>query len=186
MLAGKIIIISGPSGSGKTTLYKKLLKDCHILVKSVSVTTRPKRPGEKNGRDYIFMTHKEFLSRKQRGYFLESQKVFDNYYGTPYKNVKDLLGAGKNVLLCIDVKGARVVTRKFRNVLRIFIKTPSVSVLKRRLRERGSEDAKTINLRLKTAKKELKEAQKYDYVIINNDLKTAYRHLRKIIIANVF
>src|SRR5881392_3567491 len=108
MAKGKIIIISGPSGSGKTTLHKMLLESTKLkekLVKSISVTTRPMRGGEKEGRDYIFVSVLKFQYKIKAGHFLEWQKVFDNYYGTPKKNVRDLLKAGKNVLLCIDVKG---------------------------------------------------------------------------------
>ena len=113
---GKIIVVSGPSASGKTTLYKKLLADPRFhkkLAKVVSVTTREKRSGEKHGRDYSFVSEKMFLYKKRSGHFLETEKVFDNYYGTPAKNVRDILKKGKNVLLCIDVKGARTIRRKF-------------------------------------------------------------------------
>ena len=102
MKIGRIIIISGPSGSGKTTLYKKLLASRKLkdkVVKSISVTTRSRRSGEVDGRDYIFLKSEEFLQKREKGYFLESQKVFDSYYGTPAENVKKLLQAGKYVLL---------------------------------------------------------------------------------------
>lgn len=183
MKKGKIIILSGPSGSGKTTLYKKILANTRDLVKTVSVTTRPKRPGEKHGHDYFFVSHKQFLYKKRAGHFLESQKVFENYYGTPKKGVRDLLASGQNVFMCIDVKGARVVCKKFPKAVRIFIKTPSVAVLKKRLLGRGSEDKKELKLRLRTALKELKEAKKYDYVISNDDFSHAYQKLFKIITA---
>jgi len=140
MKKGKIIILSGPSGSGKTTLYGDLLKKKLNLVKSVSVTTRPRRVGEKHGHDYFFISEKMFLYKKRAGHFLESEKVFDNYYGTPNKSVQELLKSGKNVLLCIDVKGARTVWRKHHKAVRIFIKTSTMEELKRRLEGRGSED----------------------------------------------
>ena len=181
MTLGRIIIISGPSGSGKTTLYKRLLERSKDLVKSISVTTRKRRPGERNGRDYFFVTKEAFLKRKRQGAFLEYQKVFDNYYGTPYQNVRKLLQKGKNVLLCIDVKGARVVKRKFKDAVKIFIKTPSMSVLRKRLEKRGSEDKKTISLRFETAKRELKEAKRYDYVIVNNNLDVSCERLSAIV-----
>ncbi len=181
---GKIIIISGPSGSGKTTLYKKLLENPRIkrrIVKTVSITTRLRRLGEKNGRDYFFVSLKDFLAKKKTDYFLESQKVFDNYYGTPVKAVHTLLHKGKNVLLCIDVKGAKVVCRKFPDAVRVFIKVPSMAVLKKRLESRGSENSKTVQLRLETARQELKEAKQYDYIVINDELTHAYTLLEKII-----
>lgn len=181
---GTIIIISGPSGSGKTTLYKKLLASPRFkgrLVKSISATTRAPRGNEVNGRDYLFFSKKQFLHKRRAGHFLESQKVFDNYYGTPRKNVEDILKSGKSVLLCIDVKGAKVVCRKCRGVKKVFIKTPSLAVLKKRLSKRGSESQKVVNLRLKTAQKELLEAKYYDYIVINDILSKAYQRLENII-----
>jgi len=181
---GKIIIISGPSGSGKTTLHGKLLASPKLknrLVKSISVTTRPKRAGERHGRDYLFVSLKMFRYKKRQGHFLESEKVFDNCYGTPWKNVKDFLRLGKNVLLCIDVKGAQTVRKKCSDVVTIFIKTTSLAVLAARLKGRGSEHSDIRASRLKTARKELKETKKYDYVIVNDNLRTAYSRLETII-----
>ena len=184
MTKGKIIIISGPSGSGKTTLHKKLLVSRKLkkwLAKSISVTTRPKRKGEKHGCDYLFVSPKMFLYKRRNGHFLESEKVFGHYYGTPNKRVMDLLRVGKNVLLCIDVKGTKAVQRKFPQAITIFIKTPSMEVLAARLKKRGSERKNIIKLRMKTAQKELKEAKKYKYVIINDNLKVAHNRLEAII-----
>lgn len=184
MKKGKIIIISGPSGSGKTTLYKKLREDRKLkkeIVKTVSVTTRAKRPGEKHGRDYFFVSPKMFQYKKRNGHFLETEKVFDNYYGTPKKNVQGLLNAGKNVLLCIDVKGARTIRRKFPKAMAVFIKTSSLKVLAARLKERGSEKKNIMRIRLQTAREELMETKKYDHVIINDHLRTAYSRLAAIV-----
>jgi guanylate kinase len=181
---GKIFIISGPSGSGKTTLYQRLLASPRFkdsLVKTVSVTTRAMRPGERNGRDYFFVSPKMFFYKRRAGHFLESMKVFDNYYGTPLKQVRDLLRAGKNILLCIDVQGARIVWHKFPQVIKIFVKTSSVKELARRLKERGSEDKSVVRMRMKTARKELKEAKHYDHIIINDHLPTAYLDLERIV-----
>src|SRR3990167_10236337 len=152
MPKGKIIIISGPSGSGKTTLQKELLAGKKFrarLMKSISATTRPRRSGEKNGRDYLFLTRKQFLDKIRKGYFLEWQKVFDHYYGTPGNYVERLLKKDKNVLLCIDVKGAAVVRRACPEAVTVFIKAPSLSILKKRLKARGSESAEDLRLRLK-------------------------------------
>ena len=179
---GKIIIISGPSGSGKTTLFKKLLAKKElkkILVRSISVTTRSPRLGEVNGRDYIFVSTTVFM--KKRGHFLESEKVFDNYYGTPKKNVLTLIKAGLHVLLCIDVNGAKHVCLRFPKAVRIFIKTSSIEALKERLTKRGSEDDTVVNIRLTRAQKELREAKVYDYIIINDNLATAFKKLQFIV-----
>ncbi|MCA9407222.1 MAG: guanylate kinase [Candidatus Omnitrophica bacterium] len=184
MKRGKIIIISGPSGSGKTTLYKKLLKSLKFkkkLVKSVSVTTREKRKGEIEGRDYFFVSKKMFFYKKKAGHFLESQPVFDNFYGTPKKNVRDLLKRGKNVLLCIDVKGAKVVAQQFKSAVKVFIKTENWEELKKRLQARGSDDERSMRLRLKIAKDELKEQSMYDHIIINSNLNKAFSELTQII-----
>lgn len=184
MTKGKIFIISGPSGSGKTTLHNKLLSDAYFrrhLIKSISVTTRPRRKGEVNGRDYIFVSRKMFEYKIRANHFLEYEKVFSNYYGTPQKNVSDLLNSGHNVLLCIDVKGARKVYRKFKNAVTIFIKTPTWDDLKQRLKTRDTDDEDTISLRLKVAKEELLEAKNYEYVIVNDDLETAVQRLKTII-----
>jgi guanylate kinase len=184
MKKGKIIIMSGPSGSGKTTLFKKLLAEDIFkdkLIRSISITTRPPRTDEKNLRDYIFVSPKMFLFKKRKGHFLESEEVFGNFYGTPARNVLNLLNSGKNVLLCIDVEGAKHVCQKFSKAIRIFIKTSSLKILRNRLTRRGSEESATVELRLKRAKKELQESRHYDYVIINDDLAHAYQRLKNII-----
>lgn len=182
MTPGRLIIISGPSGSGKTTLHKKLLASRKLdgkIVKSISVTTRPRRDKEVHGQDYIFMNQDDFLKRQKTGYFLESQKVFDYYYGTPRKNVEELLKAGKYVLLCIDVKGAKVVWRKQPDALRVFIKTPTLKVLKERLKKRGTETPKDLAVRLKTARQELTQAKHYDCVLVNDDLRSTCARLER-------
>jgi guanylate kinase len=176
--------MSGPSGSGKTTLHKALLGSPQfkkILVKSISATTRAPRPGEKKGKDYLFLSRELFEKRISRGYFLEWERVFDNYYGTPKQQVLKLLKAGKYVLLCIDVKGARQVKADFPDAVRIFIKTPSMKVLQDRLRERASETHQSLQLRLKVARAELKEGKTYDYVLTNGRLDKALRDLSRII-----
>lgn len=185
MRKGKIIIISGPSGSGKTTLHKKLLLSRRLkkkLVKSISATTRPRRPNEVHGRDYLFLTTKEFLRAKRAGRFLEWQRVFSNYYGTPRRNVEKLLKKGRNVLLCIDVKGAKVVARQFPDAVRVFIKAPSMAVLKKRLQLRGSETQKDLTKRLAIAKSEMCEATKYDYIVENKDLFHASKQLKDVVL----
>ena len=184
MAKGRIVIISGPSGSGKTTLHKMLLESPRLkgrLVKSISATTRPQRPGEKHGRDYIFISMKMFQHKIKAGHFLEWQKVFDNYYGTPKKAANDLLSLGKHVLLCIDVKGAKVVHRMFPDAISIFIKTPSLAVLKGRLEARAQDSYQSRSLRLAIARQELLEAKHYNFQIVNDRLDFAYRQLESIV-----
>lgn len=185
---GIIFIISGPSGSGKTTLYRKLLTSGKLknkLIKAISVTTRPRREGETHGKDYYFVSKKKFLYMKRSGRFLESEKVFESLYGTPKKAVFDLIKAGKCVLLCIDVKGAKTIRRKIKNAIAIFIKTRSLGELKKRLTKRGSEDKSRLRLRLRTAQKELKEAVFYDYIVVNNKIQTSLCRLEKIILSEI-
>lgn len=181
---GKVFIVSGPSGSGKTTLYRRLITDKLFkdkIVKSISVTTRNIRSGEKNGRDYYFISQKMFAYKQRAGHFLESMKVFNNYYGTPFKAVREILSSGKNVLLCIDVKGAKVVARKIPQSIKIFVQPPDMNELKKRLILRGSEDEKTMHLRLKIAANEMKEVSFYDFKVINDDVNSAYKELVRII-----
>lgn len=180
MAKGRIVIISGPSGSGKTTLYKMLLESPRLkgtLVKSISTTTRSPREGEEHGREYLFISSKMFQHKVKAGHFLEWQKVFDNYYGTPQRVVKDLLSQGKHVLLCIDVKGAKVIQRIFPDALTVFIKTRTLSVLKKRLESRAQDNPESRELRLKIARSELKEAKHYAFQIINDRLDVAYKEL---------
>ena len=181
---GRIIILSGPSGSGKTTLHKGLLKRAGAgrrLVRSVSATTRPQRPGEKNGRDYFFLSPAEFNRRRGQGYFLESKRVFGQWYGTPRASVERLLASGTHVVLCIDVQGARSVRRRYPDALGIFITVPSFAELKRRLRARGTETNRSTTRRLAIARKELREARYYQHIVVNDDLTTALKQLQSII-----
>ena len=184
----RIVIISGPAGGGKTALHKALLASPQLknkLVKSISATTRRKRPGEWEGKDYLFLNTKMFEQKIKKGYFLEWEKVFGQYYGTPKKHALDLLKKSINVLLCIDVKGARTVRREFPRSLKVFIKAPSMKVLEGRLKARGSESKQSLEKRLKVARQELKEAKYYDQVVINADLKKALEKLQGIVCNNL-
>lgn len=180
---GKIFVISAPSGCGKTTLCKKLFEDKLNLLHSVSVTTRLPRKGEKDKRDYFFVSKKEFGRMIDRGEFLEHEENFGNFYGTPKKFVERLLKKGRHILLSIDVKGAMNVRRlyPYESVL-IFILPPSFEALKRRLESRMADPAHSISNRLKIAKKEIGYKKKYDYVVINDRLNTAYKRLKDIIV----
>ncbi|MFA5146507.1 MAG: guanylate kinase [Candidatus Omnitrophota bacterium] len=179
---GTLFIISAPSGSGKTTLCKKLLADGLDLVPSVSVTTRPPRPGEKNGADYHFIKNGKFKELIRHGGFLEHEENFGNLYGTPKKFIKDALDKGKSVVLSIDVKGAMKVRGAYpKNSVMIFILPPSMRILKKRLRERMSDGEETMAVRLRLARKEMACKDRYDYRVVNDELHTAYRKLKNII-----
>jgi guanylate kinase len=185
---GLLIIISGPSGVGKTTLAEKLLGDKRLggnLVRSVSSTTRPPRLGERQGKDYFFVSEKKFLFQRRAGWFLESKKVFQYYYGTPHKKVRTLLNQGKTILLCIDVQGGKEVMRKHPEAVSIFIKPPSFSVLKKRLCARKTEVPADLDRRLMVAKKEIREASRYQFVVVNDRLGVAYRELFSLIFGQI-
>lgn len=181
--SGKLFIISAPSGCGKTTLSNKLLKDSLGLVSSVSMTTRSPRRGERDGVDYHFVPERRFRSVIKRRGFLEYEENFGSLYGTPGRFIKTTLAGGKSVLLEIDVKGAMKVRRAYpkKSVL-IFILPPSMGALKRRLCSRRSEDARSVETRLRLAKKELSYSDRYKYRIVNDRLDAAYKKLKNIIV----
>lgn len=182
---GIVFIVSGPSGSGKTTLCRRLLLTRSAkgkLFKTISLTTRPKRRGEKSNKDYSFVSEKNFLRLKARGQLLESQKVFGFFYGTPKNFVEEKIKKGKDVLLSIDVKGARVVKKIYPGACGIFIMPPSGGALKQRLHKRSTESKDSMLRRLKLAKWEMGFAKKYDYVIINDKLAKAVSELETIMV----
>ncbi len=181
---GRVIILSGPSGAGKTTLHDLLLKSPLFvgrIIRSISATTRAPRGVERHGREYFFLTRKMFEYKIRSGQFLEWMKVFDNYYGTPMKNVRESCRQGQHVLLCIDVKGARVVKKKVPDAIMIFVKTATLDELRRRLEKRGTDSAQSVALRLKIAREELRQESKYDHVIVNDDLSRAFQKLMSLL-----
>lgn len=181
-------IVSGPSGSGKTSLCRALLEDPglrRLLLRSVSCTTRPRRPGEKNGEDYRHISREEFRRLDGRGAFLETQRVFDFHYGTPKASLEAAARAGKDLLLSIDVKGARRIRRMFgkKRVVSIFILPPHVEALGERLRRRSTENKKDIAKRLRRVEEEILHAPCYDYVIVNDNFGEALAKIKAIMIA---
>ncbi len=180
-------IVSGPSGSGKTSLCDAFLQDdfwSKRLMRSVSYTTRPMRPGEKEGKDYIHMTPQKFLSLKRAGAFLEREKIFGFDYGTPKKAIEDARRADKDLLLCIDVKGAKRVKKFFKkNAVSIFILPPQLKALRGRLKKRLTESEKDIEKRLRRVKTELSYIKDYDYVVVNDDFNVALKKLKSILTA---
>jgi len=180
---GILFIISAPSGSGKTTLCTRLVESVDSLYRSISMTTRAPRPGEKDGMDYIFIEKQEFIKRQKKNEFLEWAKVFGEYYGTPKKHITHMLKRGSDVLLSIDVQGAMKIKRLKLDAVYIFILPPSIAMLKERLINRSTDSKKAIRERLNVSKKEISCSQKYDYVIVNNRLEPALDNLRAIIVA---
>jgi len=178
-----IFVISGPSGSGKTTLIKRLFRFKKIkenLTKITTYTTR--RPRKKESSDYTFVDISEFKRLKRRGFFIESQKIYKDYYGTPKK---ELLKAIKksHVLLCIDYKGAKIIKKIFKDkAVLIFILPPNLKELEKRIRKRGEKE---ISLRLKRAKEEILNSKFYDFKIINKNLNVALKELKDIILRKI-
>lgn len=186
-LRGLIFVISGPSGSGKTTLRDNLFKDIELrkrLVKSVSLTTRKKRSGERSGRDYFFITKDEFSRRLKAKKILEWTRYLGYYYATPRDFVEKQLEAGKNIALCLDLKGALYINRLYPdNSVTIFILPPSLESLRKRIELRCSKTKKEeVGMRLKLAKKELRACARYDYSLVNENLTKAAKELKGIIL----
>jgi guanylate kinase len=180
---GKLIIISSPSGGGKSTICRKLLarnkKDNWVF--SVSVTTRPKRENERNGREYKFVEYSEFVKLRNRGEFAESCQVHRYYYGTPKAPINKIISNGGVMLFDVDVKGAKKLKDIYRNAVTIFILPPSQVELKRRLKRRGTEDDKHFKIRQKRAISEMKLYKRFEYVVVNNDLNRAVKDVEMIV-----
>lgn len=182
--------MSGPSGSGKTTLAKRLLSDKSLrnkLVKSVSWTTRPKRSGERRGKDYFFVSQKQFAEARKARNLLEWTEYLGYYYATPGDFIDGQIKKSKNVILCLDLKGALTLKRLYpHNAVTIFIMPPSLGALLERMTKRcrktkGAE----VRQRLKLAQGEVKAASRYDYCLVNKDLRQAVRQLKDIILEEI-
>lgn len=178
-----LIVISAPSGTGKSTLCNELRKLLPGIKIAISYTTRPPRQGEKNGRDYFFVTQDEFEKRLNKNEFLEWATVHGYNYATPREFVEKNLSQGKDVVLEIDVQGAMKVSKIYEDVLLIFVAPPSFITLKKRLWARQKDSPKQIKKRLEQARKEIGCIEKYDYLVINDKLEKAIKDLVTIISA---
>jgi len=174
---GRLFIISAPSGAGKTTLRQAALMRFPDLTYSISYTTRTPRPGELNGRDYVFISPAEFEAGIRAGRWAEWARVHGQCYGTSAEALDQALAAGRDVLLDIDVQGARQICRRFPESVTIFILPPSLEVLEQRLRSRGTDRPEAIDLRLQNARREMAQTDAYRHVIVNDDLATAVAEL---------
>jgi guanylate kinase len=184
--SGTLFIVSSPSGGGKTTLIRRLLagpcgKGLHF---SVSHTTRPKREGEEDGREYHFVSAAEFEKMARRGEFLEHNEVHGNFYGTARAEVMPRLSAGEDVVLDIDVQGARDVRQAHPESVSIFLVPSSSEQLEKRLRARGLDGEDAIRKRLINAAKEVAQAESFQYVIVNDDLERASLELESVVRAS--
>lgn len=177
-----LVVVSSPSGGGKGTLIRRLMERVPDLGYSVSWTTRAPRPGEIDGVHYHFVSPEEFTSMRERGEFLESAIVHNNFYGTAWRGL-EAGGAAHDVILEIDVQGAQVVRERIRDAVHVFILPPSYAVLRERLERRGSESATDLLVRLHNAAAEVACYGEFDYVVLNDDVEAATERLAAIIIA---
>lgn len=178
-MAGQLFIISAPSGGGKTSLVRALLKELPNVSVAVSYTTRPPRPGDREGVDYYFVTQEVFEQKIAAGDFWEYAKVFGNWYGTPKKEVQARLTQDEDVILEIDWQGAAHI-RALTPCCSIFILPPSMQVLETRLRARQQDSAAVINGRLAAARTEISHFSEYDFLVVNDVFEQAFTELKSI------
>jgi guanylate kinase len=178
---GQLFIVSAPSGTGKTTVVERLVQCLPGLRMSRSYTSRPARIGEQDGVDYNFITRQQFEMMVREGRFLEWADVFGNYYGTAAADTEALLARGEDVVLVIDVQGARQVRSRGIETIGIFVLPPSAAVLEQRLRGRSKDSEEQVRRRLEVASVEVDEYAQYEYVVINDDIETAVGRLQAIV-----
>ncbi|MEO0062050.1 MAG: hypothetical protein RLZZ08_610 [Pseudomonadota bacterium] len=180
---GLMFILSSPSGAGKTTIARRLLQEeIGDLKMSVSVTTRPMRPGEVEGRDYYFVDRPRFDQMVEEDGFLEYAEVFGNCYGTPRAHVRERLKHGDDFLFDIDWQGTQQLYQRAQgDVVRVFLLPPSIEALEQRLRSRGTDSDEVIRGRMERARAEISHWDAYDYVVINDDIETCFQKVRQIL-----
>jgi len=180
---GLLYIVSAPSGTGKTTLLKRVMSSLPDIWFSISYTTRPPRPGERNGEDYHFVSKERFQQMVNKGAFAEWAEVFGNRYGTALESIRESRSRGVDLILDIDSQGARQIKEHFNGGIFIFILPPSLDALKQRLRARGVDGQGVIHSRVAKARDEMKHAKWYNYIIINDRVEEAAEQLKSIIVA---
>lgn len=178
---GFLVVLSGPSGAGKNTLLNRVLPKMEGLIYSVSATTRPPRPGERDGVDYYFLGHDTFQEWIDRGEFLEWAEFAGYRYGTPRRFIDESLAKGLTVITDIDIQGARQIREKLSDGVFVFLMPPSVEELENRLQGRGTDSDETIRRRMQIASQEMAAVKDYDYWILNDDLDKACETLISII-----
>ncbi|HUT69343.1 MAG TPA: guanylate kinase [Desulfatiglandales bacterium] len=180
---GQLFVITAPSGTGKNTIIEMVRKDLKGLGYSISHTTRAPRNGEINGVHYYFVGKKEFEKMIQAQEFVEWAVVYDQLYGTSISSVRSAQVSGKDVLLDLDIQGARQIKKRFPDSTSIFIIPPSLQALRERLEKRSSHDGTNIDLRMTEAVEEIRECRNFDFLIVNDDLRQAVREVQAVIVA---
>jgi guanylate kinase len=183
MKIGQLFIVAAPSGGGKTSLVNQLMMTLPLIELSISHTTRPARPKEKNGKDYFFVDKAEFEEMVKCHAFLEHAKVFDNYYGTSKQQIEERLLQGIDIVLDIDWQGAQQIRQIMPNAISIFLLPPSLETLRERLQNRQQDNLEIIEKRMQQARSELKHFDEFDYLIVNKEFELALEQLKAIVIA---
>ncbi len=179
-MRGRLIVVSGPSGAGKSTLVRASLEEVPQLAYSVSATTRDPRPGEVDGRDYVFLTREQFERWIEEGRFLEWAEYSGNLYGTPEHTAEELLDTGRSVILEIELQGARQVRQKRPDAAMVFVRAPSLDETRRRLTGRATETEEAMRTRLATAVEEVAARDEFDYEVVNGDREKARKDMIEI------
>ncbi|MCL5033990.1 MAG: guanylate kinase [Bacteroidetes bacterium] len=178
---GMLLVISAPSGAGKTTIAKEVLRQFPRFRFSVSATTRKRRPGEVDGKDYFFLSRDDFEKLLSEDGLVEHEEIYSEYYGTPRSEIDKALKKGENIVFDVDVNGALSIKNKYPEAVLIFIKPPSVEALEERLKGRGSESAEQIKRRLARVPMELEKGRLFDYIIVNDKLEIAVKEVFDIV-----
>ena len=181
MQRGILFVLSGPSGVGKGTVLEGLMDDYNNINYSISVTTRTPREGEINGDDYFFVSKEKFDEMKEKNQFLETAKVHGNFYGTPRHYVEECLKKGEDIILEIDIQGAKQIKKEFDDAVYIFLLPPNYEELKTRLEKRDSETIESLKRRLKNASEEISEVKNYDYSIVNDKVEDTVEEVKRVI-----
>lgn len=176
-----IIIVSAPSGSGKTTLINQLVEEIPGIKRSISYTSREPREGERDQEDYVFIPKEEFEKKIEENEFLEWEENFGNYYGTSKVQFQEAMDSSQDIVLSIDVKGARKLRERFPESISVFIMPPSAEELAARLQRRSTDEKEQVSIRLKEAEREMASSDEYDYLIVNENLEKAVKELKGII-----
>jgi len=178
---GKLIVISAPSGSGKTTIAREIIRLNPFVRFSISATTRPKRQGELEGKDYYFLTKEEFRRRVDAGEFVEWEELYENYYGTPKSELHAAVREGRHVLFDVDVKGGLSIKGEYPETLMIFIRTPDVATLRERLIRRETESKEMLQKRMERVPMELLLGSRYEHQIVNDQLQRTASEVQAIV-----